>query len=853
MIQRHWLWRSLLVLILAGVFAAGAAVFEHAPKFRRLVRLTVEPSASDIVVGRQELGQKKGPHAAASRHIRLVREDGVWKMADAATDRNVDIRFENGDSRRLRRWQLRKGDCISVGPARLDVLEAGPSRFALRSREKPSGTATWSGGILRHEDEASVYDDYFTLKQRVGSAVRDLLRRAGLGADKEDFLFRLGGSVNGPDRLGLTGVAPGAAAVYSRGGAFFLGPGRGTATRIEMARKGGETFRFETLFVRIGSSSRQKGESSRPDAVSSFVAGRTYYKFDTTNDGTLVVSPERNIDKWFEDETPPEAREAGAKTLFVKEAVSFGGGESLWEWAAGDGMPGAILALLAALAAGAAIEIHRARLGRREKPALVFGLLAAIPAAAAIALLPFLWNDRPDLRLSDLAILAWLGWTWAAAFSIVKGRSELPAVRLTCAACFLAGFGAVALLQLAAGADNTRWADPVRKHLLILAPAGFSLAAWLSLSPEFARKLWKTFALEHATVFRGLRAGIAATGTALVFAQWFFGGEQGLGMLQPAEFAKLLLAAVAAFVGMDLAELWRIDPNPNRRRKTNRPAAWGFLKTLFVVGLGIVTALAGVRDISPILIMSIFFLAWLWAVASPGNVRVRTSTGTRGRSAVASPGNARVRTSAGTWIRSAVVAVVCVGIAAAFFLHDRPEILPNDFPQRDRFQVWAKPDLYPYSGEQSAKALLLAGLGGWQGATGSAFGQNGPAMELPMVRNDFIASFVLYKFGGAAGLALVLAQALYVLALFDAGRRASGWSGHFEDRQAGRILRLALLGLAWMHAAHFAVSWSNALGLLPVMGQPMPWISSANSHILLFALPTLFWALIPREEVRNRS
>ncbi len=60
-----------------------------------------------------------------------------------------------------------------------------------------------------------------------------------------------------------------------------------------------------------------------------------------------------------------------------------------------------------------------------------------------------------------------------------------------------------------------------------------------------------------------------------------------------------------------------------------------------------------------------------------------------------------------------------------------------------------------------------------------------------------------------------------------------------ERRKAGQVLELLLRGPAWMHITRWAIAWSNALGLLPVMGQPMTWISAANSHLIFFALPAL--------------
>ena len=50
--------------------------------------------------------------------------------------------------------------------------------------------------------------------------------------------------------------------------------------------------------------------------------------------------------------------------------------------------------------------------------------------------------------------------------------------------------------------------------------------------------------------------------------------------------------------------------------------------------------------------------------------------------------------------------------------------------------------------------------------------------------------------------------------------------------------------LAWLPTVHWTIAWCNTLGLLPVMGQPMTWLSAGNSHLLGFALMSLTIALV---------
>ncbi len=840
---------AILLAIVAGTFFVGAFIFEKAPKSRRLTSLMIEPSAGDVVVGRRELGQRAGFRSAARNHLRLVFEHDTWKVADIAPDRNVDLRFEDGSYRRLGRWEIREGDLVTVGSIRLEAVKVEPGLLVFK-RWKGSADAggvgdvvVWREGRLFFSDERSVYDGYYTLESRLAAAVRTWTREAGWSKDREDFLFSIGGSIDGPDRLRLEGVPPGAANVYCSGDRFFLSRGRSRA-RIEMRRKHGPTLRFEALFVSIEPNNRYEEGYLGEGRVEAVVVGQTYYAVAIDQNRRLVFTPERNIDLRYETESdgetvrePTQTDESyrrGVKSTFVEIPVRFGEGESLLAWALRRirEIAGAFLATVAVCAS---LAFYRKRGNGRRKTSAPALFAAVFPAAAALFLFPLLWQDRARLDLAHLAVVAWSGWAWSALLFGRKGTGGGALSRLVCSAYFLAGFGALVLLQLAAGAENTRWVDAFCKHALILLPAGFFAGVAAVIEPASLYGIWADISGNERRIWPVARIGIAAAGTALVGAQLVFGNEQGLWGVQPSELAKFLLAATAAFVGMDLAELWRM--NPRHFQQSPWPAVWGFLKTLFVVGFAVVATLAGVRDISPILIMAIFFLAWMWAVA-PSNPRRH-------------PGL--------TWgkiVRFAVVGAVCLATASAAYVRSRPEFLPKSFPQRDRFLVWAAPDAHPYSGEQAIKAMSLAGKGGWTGAGEELFSANGPIMNLPMVRNDFIASFVLYKFGAVAGLLLLLSQAVYVRALFDAGSLAGSWSGDFKARQAGEILHLFLYGLAWMHVAHFAISWANALGLLPVMGQPMTWLSSANSHMIFFGLPAFFLALvacIPAPFPENRA
>jgi len=118
-------------------------------------------------------------------------------------------------------------------------------------------------------------------------------------------------------------------------------------------------------------------------------------------------------------------------------------------------------------------------------------------------------------------------------------------------------------------------------------------------------------------------------------------------------------------------------------------------------------------------------------------------------------------------------------------------------------------------------------------------------VRLPVVQNDFIATFLMVRFGLPAGLALLAAQVITVFGLLSLAvslmrERAMGSA----QEGANKGTAIILVGIATIFALHWSISWGNALGLLPVMGQPMTFIAAATSHHMLMALPSIAIALI---------
>jgi len=111
-------------------------------------------------------------------------------------------------------------------------------------------------------------------------------------------------------------------------------------------------------------------------------------------------------------------------------------------------------------------------------------------------------------------------------------------------------------------------------------------------------------------------------------------------------------------------------------------------------------------------------------------------------------------------------------------------------------------------------------------------------MRLPVIQNDFIATYMTVRFGLPMVILLVTAEFAAVasaalIALSLLGRRSRGSA----NEAARHGLAIAAIGIATLFGLHWSISWGNAIGLLPVMGQPMTFLAAATSHHLLMALP----------------
>ena len=301
------------------------------------------------------------------------------------------------------------------------------------------------------------------------------------------------------------------------------------------------------------------------------------------------------------------------------------------------------------------------------------------------------------------------------------------------------------------------------------------------------------------------------------------GTEQGLGIFQPSEMAKLFLILIGATTGMHINELRNYDS----KYLTLNPfqLVWPFISAIVLFSSIALFVFLSVKDISPIVISSVFFVCSFWKNAPHPQA---------GRFTISESIIKRI-----IYVFVMLLAVVIV------LIYNYPDYISDFMHQKYRILVWANPGLYPHSGEQVIRSMTICSIAGCFGAADSWFGFNNIAMDVPMIQNDFIGAFIIYKFGIIFTLLIILIQSAYVSALLLSSKAIESiGSANFEKRRIEKIFSLIIFGFVCMLIIQLLISWSNVFGLFPVMGQPMTWFSQANSHLLFFALPSAAFTLI---------
>ncbi|WP_342114941.1 FtsW/RodA/SpoVE family cell cycle protein [Pseudoduganella sp. OTU4001] len=533
------------------------------------------------------------------------------------------------------------------------------------------------------------------------------------------------------------------------------------------------------------------------DGVQAIMFGALRLELGADGAGSLVLRPQRRVPQF-----------AAPSTILPAQVEWRWAERALWPQLPDGATQGAFLLALAVttlsvaalspglLSAPAPAAIFRAR---------VVGAVASLGAGlVALALQRQGHAPAPALSLL-LAALAVAGWL------------STPTARTAANYCaaFLLAIGLLLQLELGLGGSDLRF---YQKTSALLAIGLGALSLW-RLAPAH----WRALAGKQRSA-ENILLVLAVLALAALAAQVIWGNETGVFDIQPVELAKLALAAITAHC-LALRFSWHNGP-----QYSTTLARWLALAApvmLFTALLA--SALLQVDDYSPLVLLLV------WA----------------GGSALA------YACAAGQRIVAALLLAVCAagafGIGA---LHDAgPAALPSNF-YAERFQAWLAPGEHPHTGQQLLRAAGAIAQGGLAGAD-HAFGLRsaglpaGEATAIPAVQDDFAPSFFLNRHGLLAGLSLWCLQAAFIACLLwqalGAHRQATA-SGTYQLAWAARFRCFALCGGAAFVAGHLLLSWGTNLAILPVMGQPMSFLSAGGSHLLFFLLPLLGLSAASNEE-----
>jgi rod shape determining protein RodA len=305
--------------------------------------------------------------------------------------------------------------------------------------------------------------------------------------------------------------------------------------------------------------------------------------------------------------------------------------------------------------------------------------------------------------------------------------------------------------------------------------AGMAVSLFIALTPIW---FWRSM------------SGAAYIGTFLLLVFVHFFGEVGMGAqrwinlgfirLQPSELMKVaLVATLATYYD------WLDD------KKVSRPL-WVLLPLALI-------------------------MVPTWLVLKQPNL---------GTSVMLVVAGAAVMFAAGVslWYFGFVAAVVGGGVAGVFLLRGTPWQFLHDY-QYKRIDTFLDPSADPLgTGYNITQAKIALGSGGWTGK-GFMQGTQSRLNFLPEKHTDFIFTTLGEEFGFVGALSLLALYTLILLFLF--------WAA-LQNKD--RFSSLLIIGIAVNFFLYLAINLAMVMGLAPVVGVPLPFLSYGGSATLVLLL-----------------
>lgn len=831
-------WGNLLISIIILMFLSGLGLLliVQAPEVRKLQKLDIQLDSNgdlpnkEVVLGWAELGQNPGYSSAEKSHLKVTHtQESGWLLQNVATRKRIDAQTQQIPTRFIRRFALQAGDQLLANSWHFLVVEAQDGRLVLENTQ--TGTqAEWAATRLVFDDNRTLYEaceQSDSLKRTMKNMLDAWQWQDHQSIKEEKRLFSIGGQVNCTTRWPHEHL-PAGSLVFSWMDKRFWLSSKQADVRFKIIRNN-ETF--------VLNKSQLAVHSSKDGTVSRLIIGRTYYALSATQH-QLSLKPIRNIPVSFIENN---VNAVATDTQTIDTITSVQSNIEHWHklgifpvfstyaWigeTVHTGIIGKSDIIIASLALALfLLPVLKATPSTRAEPTkikwlVIFGTLGVFLISIVVV--------YQGLSLTWLLALTLFSALWASISQFLNQRLDRRSALIWWLILLLSGIGLLVLSQLAAGSSNTRWLNfPYENAFwLIQINLWVSLLSLISLekilnalmgllSPEKYLRQYKHFSIPHP-----IYSFFIITVLSLLVIQVLAGKEEGVLGIQPVELGKLLFIVIMARLVWSWNTL--LLTYSNHFRQNQRKI---FLKLslpmLIAIALGGIILMVGVNDNSPLFIVFWITIAYLWLACIDPLKKW-----------------SRIQIIGHGTIGTIVVLIILLG----FYAYNNPPGYDSNFPQAERIRIWANPYLYPEASSQLLNSLKRIGEGGWFGI--GWFGKNDIAMSLPAVQDDFIGAFLINHFGGVAAAFLLILQFIWLYLLFSLFRKLINTRIHAEINNALQLIAYLLFGLTIVHLLHWFISWSNILGWMPIMGQPMTWLSSGNSHLLAIGAITVMVSLI---------
>lgn len=775
---------ALSVLLLAVFYLVTQQVFSHAPNVIKLDTLAIQPAQAPVVLGALELAQKIGSRSAEKQHLRLIfdKQHG-WQIANIAKYRRIDAPGGEYKTRYLRRIPLQTGDAFSIAGEEFVVLNS-QGRLDIEHR-RTQQQLHWQGG-----QTGAIQTQQFAQntmpKQTVCSEDRNYFKKWLL---PYKFAFN----------------------------EWLIQQHWAQKEETLLFKIGGSV----TCLRRWGISEQQKPLFS-PDSGRIYWLDNRYWLAPSGKQSLIQVKPvgQTDFSNLEQQYVPLQKAEQSIEQLILGRSVYkvFIDKENTLSlqqrsgdvWLAEDW------------------QEQQKSYGNPSKNHPTPQMTAPETFAQNV----FFWVNLFYI----LSLLVSLVFAMRGRLRSDSGLLWVLSLTLVCS-------GNLVLLQLAIGGLSERFLNLSSTFLKVSLSYQILLLTLLFMPlTSITQGVKNLFRINQlAGDYQGIKTywgylrqrskQISFYTTALVnllLAIYFImlsmqavgGLEAGVAGYQPVEFSKFIVIFISTISAVGYYEKRYLAAYNNQGS-----ILWSVQQTLgLFLGLGGVVIfttllLSLVRDFSPIALIFLYLLLFCVRIL-PHPLNGSFTTG-------------------GKIIFTGLLFVLAIPVTV--LVSTKLNGIPPSFLMNaDRFQVWANPALYPHSGSQVIDSMRLI-------SNSTAWGQvhwfshnSHEIMRLPAVQDDFIATFLISHFGYLAGLSLLAVQLAFVWQLI---RLSNGLlhdlQGTASARQLGYSGSLFCFGFAGLLIAHWLISWSNVLGLLPVMGQPMALLSSGGSNLMLFVVPCL--------------